>query len=130
MSYPYEAILIAFFAGIVLKELVEDYVSEGDDDGTRLDEEVNRLEQAYKEGRLPESQFEARVGELLDHDTQRIFNVVRTINGIGGEIALETARYFDSYEAFQAATVDELQEVDQVGDKRARKIRDRLDAGE
>ena len=87
---------------------------------------VEKIHEEYATGEIGEAEMERRLSRALDPSEERIREAIRPIEGVGETRAGEIAAAFGSLEAVRRASVDELADVEHVGEKIAEKVRDGL----
>ncbi|WP_226023229.1 helix-hairpin-helix domain-containing protein [Halomicrobium salinisoli] len=87
---------------------------------------VEEIRLAYARGELTEDEMERRLEVAVDPRTKTIRAAVEPVSGIGPEIAINIAAEFESERDLQEASREDLEEVPQVGPKRAEAILERL----
>jgi DNA integrity scanning protein DisA with diadenylate cyclase activity len=87
---------------------------------------VEAAREAYVTGDIDEAEFERRVETYLDPETEQIREAVTPVQGIGPELSLAIARSFDSLDELRHADREELEDVNGIGESRAKAIRERF----
>lgn len=88
--------------------------------------EADGVREAYRRGEITLDEMERRLDLLMDDEAARIREVVEPISGIGDDTSWSIAERYDSVNDLRRADVDELEDVPNVGEKRARAIQERL----
>jgi len=92
-------------------------------DGPRTVEEIR---EAYARDRITEAEMERRLDVAVDPRTEQIQRAVEPVSGIGPETSLAIAAAFESERQLREASREDLEDVANVGPKRAEAILDRL----
>lgn len=88
---------------------------------------IDEAHQAYYEGQIDEDELERRLEILVDDRAQTIRDMADDTDGVGEELSRDLAREFETVEDLVGADVDDLQEIDGIGEKKAKKLREQLD---
>ncbi|WP_336331136.1 helix-hairpin-helix domain-containing protein [Haloarcula sp. CGMCC 1.2071] len=88
--------------------------------------EIAHIRDLYAQGDISLDEFERRAELVLDDEANRIREAVEEVGGIGPETSANVALAFRSEQELQRATVEDLQEVGEVGEQRAEDIASKL----
>lgn len=128
-----EAIVFAVAVGIVVGFILGNE-SGGDEPADSvaglLKERREALREDYREGRISHERFASEIELLEDPRTEDVMYAVTDVDGIGPATALEIAREYRTTADLVDADVDDLEEVNGVGENRARAMRSRMEAVE
>ncbi|AUV84711.1 hypothetical protein C2R22_24595 (plasmid) [Salinigranum rubrum] len=87
---------------------------------------VEYVQRQYERGEIDLAELERRLDVVADREAQRIRESVERVSGIGEATSWSVAEEFSSLREVRDASVEELQSVSGVGEKRALAIRERL----
>ncbi|WP_018259353.1 helix-hairpin-helix domain-containing protein [Halomicrobium katesii] len=88
---------------------------------------IDEAHEAYFQDRIDEDELERRLEILVDDRAKTIRDMADDTDGIGEEFSRDLAREFETVAELQGADVDDLQEIDGIGEKKAKKLREQLD---
>jgi NAD-dependent DNA ligase len=121
-----EVITTAFGIGLVIGYLAGGFNSSDDTDhiDQLLEEELQAAQDRYAATPIDdEEQLAFEIMILERPGTERIMREAVDVDGVGPETALAVAKHFEGdYHEFREADVDALQEVNGVGENRARAL--------
>lgn len=92
-------------------------------DDPRSAEEIRA---AYARGRIGEAELGRRLDVALDEDRRSLRNTVEGVSGIGSDTSWNIAERVRSERGLRQASLDELEEIPNVGEKRARLLKERV----
>lgn len=87
---------------------------------------IEEIKLAYVEGELSAAEMERRLAVAVDPRADELRRTAEKVSGIGPATAWNIAERFVDEDDLAAADLDELEDVPNVGPKRARAIRERL----
>ncbi len=87
---------------------------------------VEEIRESYARGRITEAEMERRLEVAVDPRTEQIQRAVQPVSGIGPETSLAIAAAFESEGELREASREDLEDVANVGPKRAEAILERL----
>ncbi|GGL26159.1 hypothetical protein GCM10009037_07230 [Halarchaeum grantii] len=81
---------------------------------------------AYIEGEITLDELERRLSVIVDPRAEQLQRSVEAVSGVGPKTAWSLAEAFADEDELRAASREELERVPNVGEERARAIRERL----
>lgn len=109
--------LLVLLVGAVAYEKIQEW---------RAPDELEQLKAKVVTGEISHDEYERRLDVLLDDEAGRIRAAVEPVPGIGPERSRYVAERYDSLEDLRAASLEELQDLPEVGEQRAKAIKERL----
>ena len=95
-----------------------DALNDADDEPTPIED----VQRQYLDGEIDERELESRLEVLVDDRAATIRDMADDVEGIGDELSRDLAREFDSVADLRAASTEELQQVDGIGETRAERL--------
>lgn len=114
-----EAFLTGVLVGVVGSAAIPKVVT---GDATPTERETQR----YAEGEISLEELERRLEVLEDPEADRIRESVERVSGIGEATSWTIAERYRSLEELRRADVEDLEEISNVGEQRAKALKERL----
>ena len=118
---PWFAIVVVTLAGaIAAYKRVQDWRTP--DEGT-----IEYVQSLYVRGEIDHAELERRLDVLADPEAKRIRNAVERVSGIGEATSWDVAARYGTLDKVRDASIEELTDVPNIGEKRARALKEQLE---